>query len=145
VRNDLHVTLLAFFAQILYRLPNMAVAALTRDSVSAALAKGITADTILEFIEYHAHPEMLAQVGPRGPPEIGEQLRLWESERHRVRYAPAVLLDAFPSPALYARAREYAEDCGVCLYADPVQRLLVVEEGGAGLVRTYMARHGAGE
>ena len=93
VRNELHVSLLSLFAQVLYRLPNLAVAMVTREKVTTAYANGITADLIMEFVEHHAHPEMVTRIGARGPPVVADQLRLWEAERHRVKYAPAVLLE----------------------------------------------------
>lgn len=126
IRNPLHVALLSLFAQLLYRLPDMAVGVITRESVSLAFANGITSDLILEFIEHHSHPEMVNKVGPRGPPTVIDQLRIWESERDRVKYDDAVLFDAFPSAAVFAKVRDFTEDCGYHLFSDVSQRLLIV-------------------
>ena len=46
----------------LLRFPNLAVGALTRDSVQAAVSNGITAEQILHYLRTHAHPEMLSRV-----------------------------------------------------------------------------------
>jgi len=142
VRNELDIALLSLFSQILYRLPNMAVAMITRMSANIAFAHGITTDLILEFIEHHAHPEMVAKIGSRGPPTIADQLSLWEAERHRVKYNPGILMEGkdFPSAHVFAQVREFAEDCGVSLFSDPLARILVVDESGFETVQAYIQK-----
>lgn len=44
--SALNIALLALFSEMLYRFPNMAVANLSRDSVRAALMRGITAEQV---------------------------------------------------------------------------------------------------
>ena len=50
---------------MLYRFGNLAVANLTRDSVRAALMRGITAEQIINFLKSHSHPEMMKTVRTR--------------------------------------------------------------------------------
>lgn len=47
------------FTEFLYRLPNVVVGVLTRDSVGQALRNGITAEQIITFLKIHAHEEMI--------------------------------------------------------------------------------------
>lgn len=44
--SALNIALLALFSEMLYRFPNMAVANLSRESVRAALIRGITAEQV---------------------------------------------------------------------------------------------------
>jgi len=44
--SALSIALLGLFCEMLYRFPNMAVANLSRDSVRAALIRGITAEQV---------------------------------------------------------------------------------------------------
>lgn len=44
--SELQVALIALFSELLYRFPNLVVAQVTRDSVQAAIANGITADQV---------------------------------------------------------------------------------------------------
>jgi len=46
IDSALNIALLALFSEMLYRFPNMAVANLSRDSVRAALMRGITAEQV---------------------------------------------------------------------------------------------------
>lgn len=65
--SDLRVALLALFAELVhghgwrdtdlvkkYRLPNMTIAAISRDSIRDALVQGITANQILHFLQVQA-------------------------------------------------------------------------------------------
>ena len=49
-------------------LPNLYIGTLTRDTVSAALARGLDAENLLTFLNAHAHPQA-AQRG-RPVPEV---------------------------------------------------------------------------
>ena len=44
--SELQIALIALFSELLYRFPNLVVAQVTRDSVQAAIANGITADQV---------------------------------------------------------------------------------------------------
>ncbi|XP_066064807.1 general transcription factor IIH subunit 4 isoform X4 [Chamaea fasciata] len=84
--SELQVALIALFSELLYRFPNLVVAQVTRDSVQAAIANGITADQIIHFLRTRAHPAMAKQT-PVLPPTITDQIRLWELERDRLRFS----------------------------------------------------------
>ncbi len=104
--SDLQVALIGLFAEMLYRLPNLAVAVITRDSIRQALRGGITAAQVVRFLRMHAHPQQ-QKGGSKGggddggggaedqkqkqhggvkhviPPTIVDQVHLWEKERNR--------------------------------------------------------------
>ncbi|KAL4218851.1 General transcription factor IIH subunit 4 [Mactra antiquata] len=108
--SPLNIALLALFSEMLYRFPNMAVANLTRDSVRAALIRGITAEQIISFLRTRAHQEM-AKEGPALPPTIIDQLRLWELERDRFKFNDGVLYSQFLSQGDFEKLRDYAKVC----------------------------------
>ena len=45
-----------------FRFPNVVIANLSRNSVRAALSRGITAKQIIHYLNSHIHPEMLKHV-----------------------------------------------------------------------------------
>ncbi|XP_027489505.1 general transcription factor IIH subunit 4-like [Corapipo altera] len=51
--SELQVALIALFSELLYRFPNLVVAQVTRDSVQAAIANGITADQVWGHWGHH--------------------------------------------------------------------------------------------
>ena len=67
--SALQSALLRLFCRCECVLPNLFVGVLTRDSVTAALACGLTADHIVGYLREHAHPHVSA----RSPivPEVG--------------------------------------------------------------------------
>jgi len=73
---DLLVILVSSVKQfaLYFRLPNLAVGVLTRDSVRQALRSGITAMQIIDFLRQHAHPEMTKDP-PALPLTIVDQVR----------------------------------------------------------------------
>lgn len=126
---DLHLALLALFAKIEVKLPNLIVATLTRRSVLAAMHKGISADQIRAFLRAHAHPAVTAQ-GLDVPENVVDQLFIWQAERHRVRYAGGALLSAFDSPEQFRGLLEYLLPRDGVLFADedPEDTKLVIQE-----------------
>lgn len=56
--SKLQISLLALFAELLYRFPNVVVGVLTRDSIRQAFRGGITAKQIISYLEQHAHPKV---------------------------------------------------------------------------------------
>ncbi|XP_065715870.1 general transcription factor IIH subunit 4 isoform X2 [Patagioenas fasciata] len=137
--SELQVALIALFSELLYRFPNLVVAQVTRDSVQAAIANGITADQIIHFLRTRAHPVMAKQ-SPVLPPTITDQIRLWELERDRLRFTEGVLYNQFLSPGDFALLRDHARALGVLLFENPARRLLVVTPGGHPDVRRFWKR-----
>lgn len=86
-----------------YRLPNLCLGVLTRDSVRQALKSGITAEQIINFLKSNAHPQMATI-----PSTIAVQIRLWEIERDRFLFKEGVLYSQFLSQSDFQLLRTYA-------------------------------------
>lgn len=84
--SELHVSMLGLFCDVhtIRRLPNGVFMSITRDSIKAAFALGIQAQQILRFLEKHAHPKLRTGTTSPVPPNIVDQIFLWDRERHRV-------------------------------------------------------------
>ncbi|XP_031950185.1 general transcription factor IIH subunit 4, partial [Corvus moneduloides] len=137
--SELQVALIALFSELLYRFPNLVVAQVTRDSVQAAIANGITADQIIHFLRTRAHPVMATQT-PVLPPTITDQIRLWELERDRLRFSDGVLYNQFLSQVDFEVLRDHARSLGVLVFENPGRRLMVVTPGGHPDVKRFWKR-----
>ncbi|KAK7487264.1 hypothetical protein BaRGS_00021492 [Batillaria attramentaria] len=137
--SPLQVALLALFCDLLYRFPNMLVANITRDSIRAALARGITAEQILNYLRSHAHPDMLHKT-PVIPPTITDQVRLWELERARITFTDGVLYNQFLSQADFEMLRNYAKEMDVLVWELPEKRVMVVTKEGHDDVKRFWKR-----
>lgn len=86
--SELHVSMLGLFCdvQTIRRMPNVVFMVMTRDSIKAAFTLGIQAQQILRFLEKHAHPKLRKGSAPPIPPNVTDQIYLWDQERHRVRW-----------------------------------------------------------
>lgn len=138
--SSLKVALLALFCKMLYRFPNVVVAVLSRDSVRTALSIGITAQQIINYLQLHAHPEMLKQT-PVLPPTVTDQIRLWELERDRFKFSDGVLYNQFLSQTDFELLRDYARDLGVLVWDNSASRNMVVTKEGHDDVKRFWKRH----
>ncbi|WAR30320.1 TF2H4-like protein [Mya arenaria] len=118
--SALNIALLALFCEMLYRFPNMAVANLSRDSVRAALMRGITAEQSLSL-----------------PPTIIDQVRLWELERDRFKFDEGVLYSQFQSQPDFEKLKDYAKDQDVLVWHNSNKRVMVVSRAGHDSVKKY--------
>ncbi|KAL3871360.1 hypothetical protein ACJMK2_039367 [Sinanodonta woodiana] len=141
--SPLLIALIALFCEMLYRFPNMAVANLSRESVRDALARGITAEQIINFLRTHAHPETY-KVGQVIPTTIMDQIRLWELERDRFKFTEGVLYSQFLSQSDFELLRDYAQDLGVLVWDNPSKRVMVVSRAGHDDVKKFWKRQKAG-
>lgn len=121
--SSLHVYMLKLFANLLYRLPNMVLAVITRASATAAMKCGITASQICRFLSQHAHPHMSAAAEARGddktqclPENVVDQLHLWERERRRVQPHRAGLFEHFRDKKHCLRTVQWAKSEGCLLW-----------------------------
>uniref|UniRef100_UPI0023EA922D general transcription factor IIH subunit 4 n=1 Tax=Agelaius phoeniceus TaxID=39638 RepID=UPI0023EA922D len=137
--SELQVALIALFSELLYRFPNLVVAQVTRDSVQAAIANGITAEQIIHFLRTRAHPVMAKQ-SPVLPPTITDQIRLWELERDRLRFSEGVLYNQFLSQVDFEVLRDHARALGVLVFENPARRLMVVTPAGHPDVKRFWKR-----
>lgn len=57
---------------------------------------------------------------PLLPPTVTDQIRLWESEKHRLQASDGFLYDDFRAAADFKLVRDYAQQLGVIVWeADP--------------------------
>ena len=143
--NELDIALVALFSEPLHRFENFLVGHITRESVQMALKNGIDVKQIVDFLETHAHPQMLKNK-PIIPPTVTDQLFLWEMERSRLSTDDGVLYSQFLSDADFKIVHEYAQNIGCVNWSNVPKRLLVVNKKGHGDVKkywkTYKKEHG---
>jgi transcription initiation factor TFIIH subunit 4 len=135
--------LLSLFAVRTYRLPNLIVCRLTRDSALRAFREyGLTAEQILAFLRRNAHVQCWQQLHLRGgtlvPETVAAQLRHWESERNRIRAESGVLYDGFASATMFSAVETYAQQLAVLRYSNPLKRQLVVTESAHEVIKQYI-------
>jgi transcription initiation factor TFIIH subunit 4 len=133
--------LLSLFMQVDYVLPNLVVGRLSRRTIQAADASGISVDDIVGYLTRNAHPLMRSQV-PLLPETVVSQLHLWSAERRRVTATRVRLYDEFESHAQFDGAVRYARDAGVHVWdrrhADALCSSLAVHTSAHGLMKEYL-------
>ncbi|XP_015790063.1 general transcription factor IIH subunit 4 [Tetranychus urticae] len=134
--SSLQMALVALFTEMQYRLPNVGLGLLNRDSVRQALKNGITAEQIINFLRAHAHPKM-----KKIPPTVVDQIRLWEIERDRFIFKEGFLYSQFLSQGDFSLLRNYANDAGNLIWDNPSKRVMVVSVAGHEDVRRFWKRH----
>jgi transcription initiation factor TFIIH subunit 4 len=136
--STLHVEMLRHFTNVNCRLPNVVIGRITRDSFRRALAAGIGAKTIVNFLKSHVHPSVRAKKGRLIPENVEAQIELWNREQARVRYEEAALFDVSTLDAFtFEVIRRYAEDSQVLLWASTLDGHADVKAGvskGPGLL-----------
>ncbi|GAM18172.1 hypothetical protein SAMD00019534_013470 [Acytostelium subglobosum LB1] len=136
--SSLQISLLSLFVKMLYRLPNLSVGILTRESIRTALLHGITADQIIEFIRQNGHPNMLKN----GYPEIVfEQIKIWEDERNRISYRKAVMFDSFPTLESFNHTLNYARDNNYFMWSNHESRMLVASDDGLDNIKNFIRQN----
>lgn len=161
--NPLRIAVLQLFTSIRARFPNLVVGVITRDSIKAALARGISAEQVIAYLSHHAHPQMVlaaqahadkeaaARGGSGGggggtgglpllPITVTDQIRLWERERNRVEESQGYLYADFASAEDYRLVRDYARSLAVLLWEDENKRRCFVEARGHEPVRDFIRR-----
>ena len=163
--NTLSISILSLFVHLKTRFPNLVTGTLSRESCQRAFEKGISAYQILKYLEDHAHPQMKAHrttksilptdklLFEKTEPSVSnlgtntssvisvtikDQLYLWESEKHRVKEAPAYLYSQFVDTSEYEKAKQFANQQGHLLYAMDSRRILIISQLGHHTIRSYM-------
>jgi len=124
--NELHILLLSFFTFLEYRLPNLVVGVINRESIRAGLGHGIHAQDILNFIERNAHPQMRKQK-PVIPETVADEIRVWENEKNRVSFNPGILVENIPVDVIETVIK-YTKDVGAHLYSNSAVGVIMVTE-----------------
>ncbi|KAF2153764.1 putative TFIIH and nucleotide excision repair factor 3 complexes subunit [Myriangium duriaei CBS 260.36] len=115
--SPLLIQIIALFASLKTRYPNMLTATLTKTSIQRAIAMGITSDQIISYLTTHAHP-ILRRNNPVLPPTVVDQIRLWQLEGERMKATPGFLIRDVGTSAEYERAVKHAETLGVLIWRD---------------------------
>ncbi len=119
---------LRLFSTIVYKLPYLLIAIITRTSIRGALVRGISARQIIDYLHMHAHPQCIESGGAVVPEVVTDQIKFWEQERRRIRSEAAVAFTDFSREVNWAAVKREAEKL-LCV-APP---LPPVPGGGAGV------------
>lgn len=106
--SPLQMALVALFTEMQYRMQNVGIGILTRESVRQALKNGITAEQIINFLKVHAHPQLIKTPNIIAPTVV-DQIKLWEIERDRFLFKEGVLYSQFLSQNDFQLLKKYAE------------------------------------
>jgi len=123
--SPLAIAILDLFTKLGTRFPNLVTAKLTRGSIQRAIANGITADQIIDYLRVHAHPIMRKNVLVL-PPTVVDQIRLWQIEGDRMKTTPGFLFRDFVSAWDFDDTVRYAEELGILTWKDAKKRLMFV-------------------
>lgn len=139
--SPLQIALLGLFTFVKYRLPNLVVCAISRESIRLALAGGIKAEQIVRFLEENAHPSMYDAhrfTNKAIPETVTDQIHLWEMECNRIETNPATAFTDIEEQ-VYLSLCTFANDIGAILWLSPSPslRTLVVKKEAADDVRKH--------
>eukprot|EP00937_MAST-01D_sp_MAST-1D-sp2_P002353 g2353.t1 len=134
--SELHAHLLRFFVDVEYRLPNLVVGEITRESALDAFDHGITVDRIIHFLDTHAHERVLGRA-PITPANVTHQLRLWAKEDDRFDFKPSHLYHNFSSTEEFESARQYAADIRALLWCSAPKKMFCVTQRGHKQMRDW--------
>lgn len=137
--SEFQTNLLGLFTHVRCRLPGMVAGHLTREAVRRALMNGITADQIIAYLNAHAHPRMKKGLIP---PNVSDEIRLWEAEQERVRMTPGVLLTDFHSPSAFERVLEFGYSVDAVLWSNVPSCQLIVGNENYEAVKQFVRREG---
>jgi len=137
--SKLHCEILRLFSRVEYQLPNLIVAAITKESLYNAFENGIMAEQIISFLQQNAHARVAERI-PSVPENVTDQIRLWESDMNRVEMTPAHLFDEFPSRDVFEAACDFAREYGGVLWEDSKKMRLVVKAEILGQMREFLRR-----
>ena len=87
--DEFKVGMLKLFATVELQTEGMTVAKLTRESLTFAFEKNISADQVIDYLRSNAHPAMDTL-----PSTVVDMLRSWESELKRASFTAAVRITA---------------------------------------------------
>jgi transcription initiation factor TFIIH subunit 4 len=117
-----------------HTLAGMVSAVLTKRSLTNAFKKNLTAAEIIGYLSTYAHPEMKkAHRESRTsksvvPPTVIDQIRLYEHERKRISYKPAVLISGIEDPLEYAFVKQRAQVADILLWSNDKKMLVALKK-----------------
>ena len=144
--SAVEMEILRLFTRADYRLPNLYVGMLTRESVQNALRAGVDAEQIVGYIRAHAHKQVRRKK-PSVPHTVCDQIRLWSRDMDRVHADACVLYCDFPQVGgFYDAVAGEAAKRGALLWRDDIGRKLTVRadahDGMKSVVAALKAKFG---
>lgn len=133
----LQIAVLSLFTKLTTRHPNLVSGKLTKESITRAVALGISSAQIISYLTAHAHPQMQKQQ-PFLPPTVMDQIRLWEYEGERMEISTGYLIKEFATEGEYRDVAGYAESLGVLVWRNDYKRVFFVDR--IEQVSTYLTR-----
>lgn len=119
-QSTLQIAVLALFAKLNMRFPDMVAGRISRASIRQAINFGITADQIISYMAAHAHEQMhrTAALGskPVLPPTVVDQIRLWQLENEHMKTTSGFLFRDFDDHKEYVETARFAEEIGVLVW-----------------------------
>lgn len=139
--SELHVSMLGLFCDVgtIRRLPNVVFMSITRDSIKAAFALGIQAQQILRFLEKHAHPKLRLGTASPLPPNVVDQVFLWDQERHRVTWNE-VFVHQCMLAGEFQEMKKYTMDIGAHSWSSEGRNQLFIKYEYAEIFETFVRK-----
>ncbi|KAH6981808.1 transcription factor Tfb2-domain-containing protein [Ilyonectria sp. MPI-CAGE-AT-0026] len=124
-QSTLQIAVIALFAKLNMRFPDMVAGRLSRQSIRQAINFGITADQIISYLAAHAHDQMHRTASlnnkPVLPPTVVDQIRLWQLENERMKTTGGFLFKDFEDHREYMAVAGFAEEVGVLAWRNDVK------------------------
>lgn len=141
--SPLQIAILALFIRLQDRFPNLVYGQLDMETVQNAMAHGISADQIIQYLQINVHPCMSEGKGSgipfNGIPfTIIDQIKLWELNRNRLAHREGYLYQQFLSEREFDAALNEAKTINALLYAKPTSRLLIVSSEGHDHMKQFL-------
>ncbi|GIL63092.1 hypothetical protein Vafri_17067 [Volvox africanus] len=138
-RSPVTIAVLELFVKREALLPNLFVGAIRRDSILAALSRGITAEELVSYLAARPHPSVASR-SPVVPEVVSDQIRLWEASMNRLRADAAVLYENMESRELFQRAVAFARSSGTLLWEDSTKMKFVALDAGHEAMKGFIVR-----
>ncbi|GLI70388.1 hypothetical protein VaNZ11_015169 [Volvox africanus] len=138
-RSPVTIAVLELFVKREALLPNLFVGAIRRDSILAALSRGITAEELVSYLAARPHPSVASR-SPVVPEVVSDQIRLWEASMNRLRADAAVLYENMESRELFQRAVAFAQSSGTLLWEDSTKMKFAALDAGHEAMKDFIVR-----
>merc|ERR1712150_161520 len=139
--SALKVDTLKYFAKLLYKLPNMAVLTITRETIQGACERGITAEMIISYIRTHAHDvqknSKVPGLGGTGakhilPPVVTDSIRIWALERDRTRPESGIIYYEFDNDRQFMALLNKAIELDIIMYYSKEKKQIIIKNDDSG-------------
>jgi len=139
--SSLHVAMLGLFCEVstFRRLPNVIFFKISRDSVKSAFRLGIKAVQIIQFLKMHAHPKLRTGDQPLLPPNVRDQILLWDRERSRVQMQEVYTLQCHTKEEFEAVQR-YSLDNESHAWSNAAKQTIMLKYENVEQVMTFLRR-----